>query len=235
MSSLSDSYQHYTCEEFNERLKDLAGVNRYDENNFILVWGQGGEDNALYRAGGYFTTDDFEGYRDLLIGGGVPCWCLLQWQSPEQYGTPELYELQNKDELGYQTLGGFPYWGRYRLLYSLSWRGMKDGKFTVEAMPLNSYLLDTIVPIIMEAQEISWEKTKAVMQDLQERENAADVSMIEDVMRSSALPFHGNAVSYQKQGCRTALVDKKIESLQRNWNAISSNAASFKGKGLLQG
>jgi hypothetical protein len=69
------------------------------------------------------------------------------------------------------------------------------------------------------------------MQDLKEREDKADIDMIEDVMRTSALPFGGNAVSYQKQGCRTALVDKKIEAMQRNWNKMMT-AASRLGRGL---
>jgi hypothetical protein len=100
-----------------------------------------------------------------------------------------------------------------------------------EMMPLNTFLLDTVVPIITAAKDISWEKTKAVMQDLKEREDQADIDMIEDVMRSNSLAFKGNAVSYQKQGCRTALVDKKIEAMQRNWNKMMTTASRL-GRGL---
>jgi hypothetical protein len=38
-------------------------------------------------------------------------------------------------------------------------------------------------------------------------------------------------VSYQKQGCRTALVDKKIEAMQRNWNRMMTTASRL-GRGL---
>jgi hypothetical protein len=69
------------------------------------------------------------------------------------------------------------------------------------------------------------------MADLKEREDKADVAMIEDVMRDSAVPFKGNAVSYQKQGCRTSLIDKKIEAMQRNWNRMITNASRL-GRGL---
>jgi hypothetical protein len=100
-----------------------------------------------------------------------------------------------------------------------------------EMMPLNTFLLDTVVPIITQAKDISWEKTKAAMADLKEKEDKADLGMIEDVMRSSSLAFKGNAVSYQKQGCRTALVDKKIEAMQRNWNKMMTNASKL-GRGL---
>jgi len=69
------------------------------------------------------------------------------------------------------------------------------------------------------------------MQDLKEREDKADIDMIESVMRTSALPFGGNAVSYQKQGCRTSLVDRKIEAMTRNWNKMMTNAKTL-GRGL---
>lgn len=117
------------------------------------------------------------------------------------------------------------------MLYNLRWCEMQNGKMQFEMMPLNSFLLETVVPIITAAKDISWEKTKAVMDDLTERENQADIDMIEDVMRSNAMPFKGNPVSYQKQGCRTALIDKKIEAMQRNWNKMMTNASRL-GRGL---
>jgi hypothetical protein len=242
MPSLTHSYQQNLCpEEFQARLTDVGGVNRYDAPNFLLVWSQGGAPEALYRAGGSWDVDglpSFRGYRDLLVGGGVPCWALLQWHDAVEYGTPEMYYIQNFDEdSGLQTLGEYPYYGRYQMLYNLRWTERVGNELKFEAMPLNSYLLDTIIPIILEARDISWEKTKAVMMDLKAREDAADANMIEDVMRSSAMPFKGSPVSYQKQGCRTALVDKKIEAMQRNWNKIMNNVSSLgggRGRGLMQ-
>ena len=117
MSSPTDKYQTYLCpEEFQERLTEIGGVNRYDEPNFILVWSQGGGLNSMYRAGGAWEVDglpSFIGYRDLLIGGGVPCWALLQWHDASEYGTPEMYYVQNLDEdTQLQTLVEFPYNGR---------------------------------------------------------------------------------------------------------------------------
>jgi len=236
MSSPTDSYENNLCpEEFQERLTEIGGVNQYDEPMFVLVWSQGGGPNSTYRAGGAWYGDGqlpFKGYRDLLVGGGVPCWALLQWHSPLEYGTPESYYVMNYDEeTGLQTLGEYPYSGRYQMLYNLRWCEMQNGKMMFEAMPLNTFLLDTVVPIIVQAKDISWEKTKAAMLDLKAKEDAADIGMIEDVMRSSALPFGGNAVSYQKQGCRTALVDKKIEKMTRSWNQMMTNARSL-GRGL---
>ncbi len=236
MPSPTYNYQQYLCpEEFQERLTDIGGVNRYDDPNFLLIWSQGGGPHATYRAGGQWAGDDqvsFRGYRDLLVGGGVPCWALMQWHDALEYGTPEIYYMQNYDEdTGLQILGEHPYHGRYQMLYNLRWSEMRQGHMHFEMMPLNTFLLDTVIPIITAAKDISWEKTKAVMADLKEREDKADVAMIEDVMRDSAVPFKGNAVSYQKQGCRTSLIDKKIEAMQRNWNRMITNASRL-GRGL---
>lgn len=238
----TSSYQKFECpQEFTDRLNEVGGVNRYDEPNFKIVWSQGGTPDAYYRAGGVWEVPGQptrHGYRDLLLGGGTPSWCLLQWQDAIEYGTPEMYYMHNHDrDTGYQTLGEYPYFGRYRVLYNLRWQERTRTGLKFEAMPLNSYLIDTIVPIIMQAKEISWQKYKAVMADLKEREEKAYLGKIEDAMRASSLPFGGAPVSYNRQGCRTSLVDKKIEAMQRNWNKIATRAAGLagsKGRGLLQ-
>jgi hypothetical protein len=231
-----EKYQCYICpEEFQQRLTDVGGINSYDEPNFRLVWSQGGDEHALYRAGGAWDIEglpSFRGYRDLLVGGGTPSWALLQWHPAIEYGTPESYYVMNHDgDTGLQDLGEFPYSGRYQLLYNLRWSERRGNKLYFEAMPLNSFLLETVIPIITQAREISWEKTKAALQDQKNKEDQADISMIEDVMHDNKVPFGGNPVSYTKQGCRTSLIDKKIEAMTRNMNTIMFNAKSL-GKGL---
>lgn len=236
MSDPKDKYQqNIVPEEFQERLTEMGGVNRYDEPNFLMIWGQGGGDYSKYRAGGDWAIEgqpSFHGYRDLLLGGGTPSWCLLQWEDAIIYGTPEMYYVMNYDhENDLQTVGEYPYSGRYRVLYNLRWSGMVNGSLQVESMPLNSYLLETVLPIIVHtAKDISWEKTQAAMKDIKEREDAAKLSMIEDCMRSSSLAFKG-PVSYTKQGCRTSLIDRKMEQMQRHWNAMIKRA-DYLGKGL---
>jgi hypothetical protein len=107
---------------------------------------------------------------------------------------------------------------------------MQDGKMHIEGMPLNSQILDLIVPIIMQAGEISWERTKAALKDMQEKDDAADLTMIEDCMRDAQLAFKG-PVSYARQGCRTSIIDKKMEQMTRQWNKMITNARSL-GRGL---
>lgn len=237
MSSSADSYQQYVCpQEFQERLTEVGGVNRYDQPNFIIRWGQGGEPECLFRSGGAWHVEgepSYKGYRDLLIGGGTPSWCLLQWDDAIVYGTPESYYLSNHDEeTGLQDLGEYPYQGKYKLLYNLCWRDMSQGKMVIEPMPLNSYILDTIVPIILQAKDISWEQTMATQKQLKEKEDAAYTAQIEDCMRDASLAFKG-PVSYARQGCRTSIVDRKIEEMTRNWNKMITNAKTL-GRGLSQ-
>jgi hypothetical protein len=236
MSDLTSAYQiNLVPDEFQDRLTQVGGTNDYGEPCFRLIWSQGGGDYAVYRAGGAWETEGLPtriGYRDLLIGSGIGCWALIQWHPAVHYGTPELYYVQNFDQdTGLQILGEFPYFGKYELLYNLRWTEHVGNRLVFESMPLNSFLLDTVVPIIVQAKEISWEETKAAMLDQKAKEDQADIDMIADVMQSNAIPFHGNAVSYQKQGCRTSLVDKKIESMQRHWNRIMQTTSKL-GRGL---
>lgn len=238
MPSLTASYRNYRCPEaFQERLTRAGGINRFGEPNFILRWAQGGEKECFYRAGGTWNVEglpSFTGYRNLLVGGGTPSWMLMQWNAPEVYGTPEMWYVQGYDQASnLQTLGSYPYKGRYEMLYNLRTTRKEGRNIKFQAMPLNSLLINTIIPIIKQARDISWEKTKAVLQDIEIREQAKDLTMIEDVMRANALPFKGSPVSYGKQGCRTSQVDKKIEQMTRNWNKIQTSAKAL-DKGFYQ-
>ena len=230
-----DAYQIYEVPEwFQEELTRIGGINRYDQPNFRVVWGQGGQDECFYRAGGDWAVEGqpaFRGYRDLLIGGGVGSWLLLQWQDSAVYGTPESYYVGNWDEdTSLQTLGEYPYSGKYTLLYTMCYRDMKDGKMNIEPMVLNSFILDTVLPIIIKAKEISYEKTMAALKGQEEKEEAAQLARIEDAMRDAALAFKG-PVSYARQGCRTSIIDKKVEQMTRQWNRMVTNAKSL-GRGL---
>jgi hypothetical protein len=235
MSDSSDSYQQYQVPEwFQEKLTDIGGVNRYDQPNFLVRWGQGGEPECTYRSGGHWHVDgqeSFKGYRDLLVGGGTPSWMIMQWEDAVIYGTPESYYVGSYDEeTGMQDLGEYPYSGRYRMLYNMCWRDMSQGKMRIEAMPLNSFILDTVVPIILEARDITYEKTMATMKAIKEKEDAADVNMVEDAMRDSQMAFKG-PVSYARQGCRTSIIDRKVEQMQRHINTMVTNARTL-GRGL---
>jgi hypothetical protein len=155
----------------------------------------------------------------------------MQWEDATTYGTPESYYVStHDDETGMQDLGEYPYAGRYRMLYNMCWRDMSSGKMKIEAMPLNSFILETVVPIIMEARDISWAKTQAALKGIKEKEDESDLNMVEDAMRDASVAFKG-PTSYARQGCRTHFLDKKVEEMSRNWNRMVTNAKAL-GRGL---
>src|SRR6266849_11203464 len=95
----ADSYQQYECPQwFADKLKDIGGINKYEQANFICKWGQGGEPECLYRAGGIWDNPDassYKGYRNLLVGSGCESWLLMQWDDAIVYGSPESYYAGN--------------------------------------------------------------------------------------------------------------------------------------------
>jgi hypothetical protein len=219
---MTDRREINVCPEyFQERLTHVGGVNKYDEPNFKLVWAQ----YETYVAGGVWSVDEqyFRGYRRLLLGSGEPCWALLQWHAAEEYGTPESYYVSNLDpDTGLQILGEYPYGGRYELLYHLRWNEMIDGKLTFHTMPLNNYVIDTVVPIILLAKDVSYEKRKAAYEELRRREEESKRLDIENHLRERTPAELGTgAVSFSRQSVRSTLIDQKMIALQRAWNNLA--------------
>ena len=235
MPNPTDTYELYECPEwFQDKLTEIGGVNKFDEPLFRCVWGQGGQSECFYRAGGHWHVEgqpSYIGYRELLLGSGTPSWLLLQWHDAVEYGSPETYYVAtHDDETELYDTGEYPYSGRYQVLFNMSHRAMVGGKFVIESMPLNSFILDQVVPIIMEAKDISYEKYMAAQKGLKEKEDQADLSMVEDAMRDAKVAFKG-PTSYARQGCRTHFIDKKVEQMQRHINTMLANAKVL-GKGM---
>jgi hypothetical protein len=211
---------------YQDRLTHVGGVNRYDEPNFKLVWAQ----YETYVAGGVWSVDEeyFKGYRRLLLASGEPCWALLQWHDAVEYGTPESYYVMNYDrDTGLQILGEYPYSGRYEVLYNLRWYEMENDRLTFHTMPLNNTLVDTVLPIILMARNISWEKTKAAHMALMQKEEDEKTRMIERHLRDNAAPFGGSAVSFARQGVRSTEIDRRVAEMSKVWNSLARSAAQL--------
>jgi hypothetical protein len=207
---------------YQDYLARLGGKNRYGDPNFRIIWGQ----HETQRAGGIWEVEgypSFKGYRDLTIGGGQPCWILQMWHPPEEYGTPEYYYIQNEDENGYQTLGEYPYKGRYEILQRLVYTAMENGKFVIEPLTLSFHLLDILVGVAKEAKRMSKEKQIAVMKAASEAEEADLVRRIEDAMLNARMAFQGPVEAYGTVN-RTSLLDRKMEHIQRHMNEAMRNA-----------
>lgn len=213
--------------EFQERLTYAGGVNKYDDPNFKLTW-MGTE---TMRAGGVWenpelpTIEHFAGYRDVLADVEGEGWALRQWMPAEFWGTPAAWYAQNFDQYGYQILGGYPYSGRYMTVFPLVY---KDGAKT-EIMPLNSYIVDIVVPIVVMAKQISELQKRAVIEENKARKEAARVAKIEDALRN-AWPALGEIRSAAGLSCLSE-VQKKVEAIERYW-ATGVDFVRQRGRGV---
>lgn len=211
--------QHYICpEEFQDRINQAGGVNRYDLPNFKIVWGGGGEPESLFRAGGEWhnETAPFTGYRDLRLVN-EPAWVLLMWVPPEIEGTPESYYVSNYDaDTGLQTLGEYPYRGKYEIVSVLHYTEIINGQLRVVPLPLNSLLVDLIVPTLLDAKDMSLVKRKAVYAAMKQEEDARMSFSIGNSLEKGRLAFGSSPISYAGQLAKTMAVEEKAHRLKNN-------------------
>jgi hypothetical protein len=207
-------------EEFQQRLTDAGGVNRYDEPNFRIAWGQ----TETIRTAGW------DGYKDTLIAFNDPSWQLMQWVAPELLGTPESWYVTNHDEAtGFCLMGEYPYSGNYKILFNLSHRYVENNEMKIFRFPLSDKLLSAVVPLVMQAKDITIEQNKAAW-EAQEYQKDYDLElMVENIRKSKKLAFKGGSISYANQGIRTSVIDQKTQQLSLGWAAA---AAKLKAHGL---
>lgn len=216
--------------EYQERLTRAVGVNQYGEPNFIIEWGQ----SRTYTAGGVWPHDHFLGYRQLMLsnsspsGKGQPCWMILEWHPPQDYGaqpagyyptgeeelvtdarghkrrqpvmeyrpyvpgSPEMYYFQNRDDAtGLQTLGEYPYKGRYEVAFKLVSQEFRDGKLWIVNYHLDGMVLDILIPAIVECQRMTMkERLRAVrlMEEKRDRDMDRQIDAIYNDRRKHVLP-----------------------------------------------
>lgn len=158
--------------EFQDRLTNAVGTNQYGEPLFKIVWGQ----TQTYTAGGVWAHDHFFGYRQLMLsnsspsGKGVPCWMILEWHPPEDYETAAVYYFRNRDETtGLQTLGEYPYRGRYEIAFKLTSTEYRDGRLQVVHYHLDGMILDILIPAIVEGQRMTMKQRLKRLREWEEK------------------------------------------------------------------
>lgn len=204
-------------EEFQQRLNDAAGLNQFGEPNFRIVWGQ----SETFRAGGVWPADRFIGYRQVYASTGnpfkgSPCWMILEWDPSERFNGEGLYYFLNRDEdTGLQTLGEYPYSGRYKVALKLSNTEVVNGSLEVTHYHLDSGVIDYLIPILIEAGKISRERR--LLEAQQERARAEEKldKDLDAVRDSSRMAFKGAASSYSGQQNRTSLVQRRMELIEQ--------------------
>ena len=225
--------------EFQARITRSFGTTIFGEPLFKVVWGQ----SYFHKMGNVWRDvygNERRGYRDRYLCHGMPCWNILKWKSAKEYGTPELWYHNTWDAVSKTfILGEYPWKGRYEVLQSL-YRHEKqivNGRLELKVIPfpLSHILIDMVIPMLIEAQRMTIEEKRAAQEFVMQQEAKQESKEISERMMENLPAFYG-PVSFSKQGCRTALLDKKMHAIQQMWNKLSRGGQKpvFQ-KGMFQG
>lgn len=211
--------------EFQERIDERFGPNRFGGPRYRLVWS---ETETM-------TVQGRHGYEQRLLCKSYPCWNILRWRAPECYGTPALYDLINRDPSTHLCLlGEYPYEGAWEVVQPLV---SKEFHFStgmqVEAFELDSMIIDLMLPILEECEAMSAEEIEAAEAFAEQVENDAKVNEITDRLMDE-YPTRFGPVSYGRGGCKTAVIDRKMEQISKVWNRMSRTELRSQKKGFYQ-
>lgn len=205
--------------EFQDRLR-VFGQNPHGENLFKFAWGR----TCFLRMGNIWRDrhgNERRGYRDRCQNIEGQYWTLMRWKPPIFYGSPTTYYMNTWDPVSklYMT-GEYPWRGRYEPIQPLMERTFVDGKLVIEHLPLNHFLIDKLIPMLEAFQRLSKREQEAARLLNEEAERRRESNELAEKMMD-AMPSYIGPVSYSMQGCRTSLLDKKMEAIQKQWNRLS--------------
>lgn len=218
MPSAADRPERLVCPpEFQARLTEVGGLNRYDEPNFRLVWAQ----TETVRQGGEWEIegDWFRGYRDILKGDGLPHWMLMQWCDAGKciempYLSPEsdvsFYHANKCQKTGLCLLGEYPYHGSYQIALQLIAKWMEHGELRLRAFPLSTEIVEMMAPIIKASMEISMQAKLRFLKEEHVKNEEDYAKTVEDIYQS---------VRRKPTLASTAWLEDKQRSIERTANA----------------
>ena len=189
MPSTDYAVERQHCpEHFQDRLTEVGGTNRYGKPNFRLAWAQ----TETTRQGGEWEAagDYFKGYREILLGDGLPHWMLLQWaDAGKSIEMPHLppesdvaWYINNKcAKTGLSLLGEYPYHGSYQIALQLVAKWFDKGNLHLHAFPLSTEIVEMMVPIIKASMAVSTEAKLQFMRDEHEKDDDAFAKKVEDI------------------------------------------------------
>jgi hypothetical protein len=200
-------------EEVAERLREIAGDNRFGDPMFRIVWGW----NRLVEMTGEWQewnryeamlVDKLTGYaekrefikldKSVVETRTVPkylpgnCWHLEMWRTPEEYGSPDQWGKAGQEVAGVMTLdtsGPYPYQGEYELVYPLT-SDLTSHGFCV---PLEPMVIEEVMRTIRYGKDnFGFLQRKAAIQQRMAREDAGFVARTADILKDGLRPFASN-------------------------------------------
>jgi hypothetical protein len=206
-------------QHFQDRINRVGGLNRYGQPNFRLAWSQ----SETMRAGGVWPHDHFAGYREVYVANGSPrrpkqgYWMLMEWDGPETFGSEAMWFYLHRDETtGLSTLGPYPHKGRYKIAVKLIWTTVDEGALQIEPWPLNSAIIDMIIPVILAGRKDSVARRKqfaaAERAQAERKIDTAIEAVMKDAKRPMLLP---------------SKIDDRIRLMEKQWAAYLNNPRKF--------
>ncbi len=220
--------------EFQARVTRMFGINQFGEPNYKFAWNQ-----STFHIRGTLWRDQFGNerlaYRKRYMGDGTPCWMLMRWKPAAFYGTPEYFYDQTRDpETGLCHMGEYPWRGRYEILYQLRTTEMVKGKLEVSNFPLSHILIDAILPLLQQAQMMTQIERDAAKELARKHEQDQLTEEIAERMADSMPKWFG-PVSFSGQGCRTPVLNKMMDKIERQWKIFAKIGKPAFQKGFFQG
>ena len=117
------------------------------------------------------------------------------------------------------------------MLYNLRWNEIINGRIEFYTLPLNTTTFDLIIPILIAAKSVSYEKRRAACLEAKRVAEEERTGEIERHLRNSADPFGASAVSFTRQGIRSTVVDKRVLEMKSRWAELGKAAKGFR-KGI---
>lgn len=209
---MSNAERRQCPEELQAAINERFGLTNFGSPKFKLVWS---ETETI-------TVQGRHGYEQRLLCPGYPCWTILRWKAPDNYGSPSLYDLVNRDPVTHMcVLGEYPYEGSYEVFVPLM---SKDFSFEtgmkVDIFEPDHILIDSILPMLCAAEQLSYAEMLAAQEFIAKKENDEKVEEITNKMMED-LPTRFGPVSYGRGGCKTSVIDRKMAQISEVWNRQS--------------
>jgi hypothetical protein len=229
--------------QYQEHITRIGGRNRYGKPNFIIVWGQT-HTQIIYGQ----MQGRGRGAHTILQFGGIPAWHVMEWKPPETFGTPfQWYSMTWDAEADLHALGEYPWHGLYipcsfnlyvKRIHGGGLRYDNDGnvvelptRLEIDAMPLNFYILDMLIPNVRKALEMTHTQKKLAIETQMERDKKARLQRGYDAYLNAQPAFGGVAGTYESN--RDAWM-RRIEEKQRGMKLTAEDVRRLLGSGHTQ-